>query len=52
LFANGPATWKNVFTGEIVAGKESLPVGEVFKQFPVALLMGEVPSAQIPNPKH
>jgi len=36
-----PAKWKNTFTEEIVSGKDSLAVGEVLGQFPVALLIGK-----------
>jgi (1->4)-alpha-D-glucan 1-alpha-D-glucosylmutase len=34
-----PSTWVNVFTGELREDKRSLPVGEIFKRFPLALFI-------------
>jgi (1->4)-alpha-D-glucan 1-alpha-D-glucosylmutase len=34
--------WKNVFTGEIHSGRNSLLVGEILQHFPVAFLIPEV----------
>ncbi|MFP3869644.1 MAG: malto-oligosyltrehalose synthase [Syntrophobacteria bacterium] len=34
-------SWKNALTGELIRGGDSLPVGAVLAQFPVALLLNE-----------
>jgi (1->4)-alpha-D-glucan 1-alpha-D-glucosylmutase len=42
-----PKSWDNIFTGEnfvTVGGQHSLPIGEVFLHFPVALLSSRKPS--------
>ena len=37
--------WKNIFTGEIHVGQNSLLVGEILRHFPVVLLVPEHPNA-------
>jgi (1->4)-alpha-D-glucan 1-alpha-D-glucosylmutase len=34
-----PSRWRNIFSGEIVSGYDSLMVGEILSRFPVALLL-------------
>jgi (1->4)-alpha-D-glucan 1-alpha-D-glucosylmutase len=34
------AGWRNVFTGERLAGRERVRAGELFREFPVAVLVG------------
>jgi (1->4)-alpha-D-glucan 1-alpha-D-glucosylmutase len=36
-----PAAWRNVITGESVAGDGAVSLGEILSGFPVALLTGE-----------
>ena len=33
--------WRNVFTGEKLAGRGRVRVSELFREFPVAVLMGD-----------
>jgi len=37
-----PQNWHNIFTGGVIEGKNSLPLAEVFGDFPVALLTPSV----------
>lgn len=39
---NAPETWVNPLTGETFESPNQLPLIELFKQFPVALLLGEM----------
>jgi (1->4)-alpha-D-glucan 1-alpha-D-glucosylmutase len=34
------AGWRNVFTGEVLAGRERIRAAELFRDFPVAVLLG------------
>ncbi len=36
-----PLEWRNVITSEVLSAGNALPVGDVLRSFPVALLMGE-----------
>ncbi len=36
--------WKDVFTGKMVEGRNSLLLGEILQKFPVALLFSEIPA--------
>ena len=36
-----PAAWRNAITSEVLAAGQTLPVGDVLRSFPVALLVGE-----------
>ncbi len=39
---DAPPHWRNIFTGEIIKSTGALPVAEVFRAFPVALLVPSV----------
>jgi (1->4)-alpha-D-glucan 1-alpha-D-glucosylmutase len=39
---NAPEKWKNIFTNELVTGKDNLQLAEVFSTFPVAILTSEI----------
>jgi (1->4)-alpha-D-glucan 1-alpha-D-glucosylmutase len=41
LPSGAPARWKNVLTGQSIKIKQNLPMGELFKLFPAALLTGD-----------
>lgn len=36
-------TWRNVFTGDVLAGRDRIRAAELFRDFPVAVLLGEIP---------
>jgi (1->4)-alpha-D-glucan 1-alpha-D-glucosylmutase len=40
LSENTPTVWKNIFTEECIMADKTLFIGDVLKQFPVALLIG------------
>ena len=42
LAGGSNSLWKDVFTGEIHSGEDSLLVGEILRHFPVALLVPEI----------
>jgi (1->4)-alpha-D-glucan 1-alpha-D-glucosylmutase len=39
---DAPAVWRNVFTDQTTDNKKELPVSELFRHFPVALLIGRM----------
>jgi (1->4)-alpha-D-glucan 1-alpha-D-glucosylmutase len=39
IAASTPRRWRNVFTGESIDGRELLPLSELLREFPVALLV-------------
>ena len=39
---DAPVFWKNIFTGESMEAAGSLPIHNIFNNFPVALLTGEI----------
>jgi (1->4)-alpha-D-glucan 1-alpha-D-glucosylmutase len=41
LLEPAPSLWRNVLTGQVLSGDRRLRVGEIFRHFPVALLMSE-----------
>jgi (1->4)-alpha-D-glucan 1-alpha-D-glucosylmutase len=41
LPSGAPARWQNVLTGQSIKIKQNLPMGELFKFFPAALLIGD-----------
>jgi (1->4)-alpha-D-glucan 1-alpha-D-glucosylmutase len=43
---NSHSLWKNVFTGKMHEGRNSLLVGEILQHFPVALLFSGIPTDQ------
>lgn len=41
--------WRNAITGECTKAEDNMPVGELLKNFPAGLLLGEEPETQEPN---
>src|SRR5207237_9398397 len=33
--------WRNIFTGAVLTGRAQIPAGELFAEFPIAVLFGE-----------
>ncbi len=44
LTSSSHSLWKNVFTGNMLEGRNSMLVGEILQCFPVALLLSNLPT--------